>query len=237
MVLGVLIGRAVMLARATPDYWTDNRTFLAETPEAELNEIAQSVERRLPSEWTRPIGEGDGLRTIRIHYDEVNAWLAVRLPQYLENQSIDLPREVGQFMLTQRDGELVVAFDYESRRLGPRIASVFLQFREPQDSGQAPASTLQARVHRVRAGEQALPVSYLTNLLAEHVAPDNPQFQSTLELLGRRYFVKLPPLPVDDYRQATVLGVDVQPQAIDVTVRVRYNRDVEAERNAASGRP
>ncbi|MEM7624725.1 MAG: hypothetical protein AAF333_03760 [Planctomycetota bacterium] len=231
VVLGVLVVRAVVLVRATPDYWQENRVFLTQTPDAELSEIAQAVENRLPSEWTRPIGKGDGLRTIRIHYDEVNAWLAVRMPQYLENQNIDLPREVGQFMLTQRDGEMVVAFDYESRRFGPRIASLFFQFRQPESDGNDPPldAGLEARLLRLRAGEQNLSVSYLTNALRDHVAPDNPDIQAMLTALGRRQFVKLPLLPVDDYRQAAVLGIDVQPTGLDVTVRVRYNRDVEAE--------
>lgn len=231
IVLGALIVRAVVLVRATPDYWQDNRTFLADTPKAELSEIAQAVESRLPSEWTQPIGRGDGLRTIRIHFDEVNAWLAVRMPQYLENQNIDLPREVGQVMLTQRDGELVVAFDYESKRLGPRIASVFFQFRDPAgDSDSSPAGTpFQARILRARAGEQNLPVGYLTGLLAERIKPDDQAVQDVFTALGRRRFVDLPALPVDDHRQAQILGIDIQPQAIDVTVRVRYNRDVAVE--------
>lgn len=229
--LGFSLGRAAMLVRATPDYWEDNRSFLDETPEAELGEIAQAVESRLPTEWTRPIGQGDGLRTIRVHYDEVNAWLAVRMPEYLNNQKIELPREIGQFMVTQRDGDLVVAFDYESKRFGPRIASVFFQFQSQsaeQDLSRA-SVPLQGRIRRVRAGEQNLPVTYLTRLMAENYRPDDEVVQKAIAALGRYQFVDLPSLPVDEHRQAQIMGIEVLPQAVDVIVQVRYNRDIEAQ--------
>ena len=256
LVLAGLLVRAARQIKATPDYWQDNRAFIEQTPEPQLDQIARSVENRLPTEWTRPVAAGDGVRTIRVHYDEVNAWLALRLPEFLKNQNIALPREVGQFMLTQRDGDLVVAFDYESNRFGPNVASVFFEFKPPPedvppesvppkdadpedappedaDSEDAVAGAsnapLQARIHRAYAGEQYLPVGTLLKTMRKQILAKDPDLGPTLDALRRRRFVDLPPLPIDDHRQATVLGIEIGPQAIDVTVRVRYNRDVEAE--------
>lgn len=233
LVFGALVGRAIIQLRATPDYWQQNRAFIEQTPEPELTRLAKNVEARLPSEWTRPVGDGDGIKTIRVNFDEVNAWLAVRLPSYLDNQGVTLPREVGQFMLTQRDGRLVVAFDYESQTFGPRIASVFFKLRPPPPESFADAAGTQGQpmavgIRYARAGEQNLPVKYLTKMLRDQPRFSDPAWREVLDALGRREFVAVPPLPVDDHRRATVLNVEVQPEGVDVTVRVQYTRDVEA---------
>ncbi|MEO1236041.1 MAG: hypothetical protein AAFX76_04560 [Planctomycetota bacterium] len=220
VVFAAVVVRAVVLARATPDYWEDYQAFVGETPEPELEAIARSVESRLPGEWTFPIGEGDGVRTLRVHFDEVNAWLALRLDDYLANQGHALPEQIGGVMLTQRDGQPVIAFDYVSETWGPRVASVFLKFGESEDD-----SRFAAGIDSAKAGRQPLHLRALTGLLNEHLGLEDAEQQDVLRRLGRRELIEVPRLRVDDRRSADVLGVDVQPQWIDVTVQVAFDDD------------
>ncbi|MEM8738788.1 MAG: hypothetical protein AAGG38_09975 [Planctomycetota bacterium] len=216
-VLGALVVRAVVLVRATPDYWESNRMFLDATPGEELESLAREVETRLPREWTYPIGTGDGVRKIRVYFDEANAWLALRMGAYLANQGVALPEAVGQVMLTQRDGALVLAFNYESSALGSRVASVFFGFERGADG------TLGAGVVSARAGEQRLGVKQLVSAVADRARLEDPGAQEALVRLGRGERLPLPRFRVDDRRWAEVLAVEVQPQWVEVTLHVAFD--------------
>jgi len=216
VVLGVFVARAVVLLGSTPDYWQDNQAFLEATPEPELAQIAKRVESRLPSEWSRPIGDGDGVRTIRINFDEVNAWLVMRLPSFLKNQNLAMPESIGQVMFTQRSGELVLAFDYESEEFGSRIASVFFKFQQRDNQ------PVMVGIRTVRAGEQWLPTRYLFDPIRHQPRLQDPQAQANITAIIKGQAVALPALPVDRHRQATVLGIDIQPEGIDLTLHVQY---------------
>ena len=216
LILALLIGRLVMQLTATPEYWQTNRDFLDKTPPPQLAQMAREVETRLPSEWTQPIGEGSGERKVRVQFDEVNAWLALRLPQYLENQDLKLPRQIGQTMLSQRDGELVLAFDYVSPNWGQRIASIFVSLAQPE------GKPVQLGISRARAGEQNLPLKYIFNALREVQAFREPPASTVLDRLSKGEKIELPPLPVDDHREAVVRGIEVTPLWIEVDLLVRF---------------
>jgi hypothetical protein len=219
VVFGLLAIRAVQQVRATPDYWQDQRAFLEQTPAPQLQQMASDVEVRLPREWTRPIGRGSGRRQIRVQFDEINAWLAFRLSDYLDNQQIELPREIGQVILTQRDGELVAAFDYTSSQLGQRIASVFFSVENPP--ADAADLTVAVGISRAAAGQQKLPLRLLFDAVRDREGFDDPSIRAVLDELAAGRAVPLPPLPVDAYREAVVRGVTVEPLAVVLDVQVR----------------
>lgn len=221
VVLGFFVVRGALRLRATPTYWTEHQTFLRDTPERDIQHLAKDIQSRTLREWSYPIGDGDGVRTVRYQFDEANAWLATRLGPMLENQNLVLPDELGQFMLTQRDGDLVLAFDYRSDTLGQRIASLYFMF-EPQADG-----PLQAGIRAAKAGEQSLGVKYLVDAVADQPALDDPEVQRLLNRLGKKWFVDLPTIPVDDHRHATVLDIAIAPEGVDLTIRVAYNDDEE----------
>lgn len=218
VVLAAVVLRALVLTRSTPDYWQANQAFVEETPEPELEAIARSVEARLPGEWTFPVGDGDGVRTLRVYFDEANAWLALRLDDYLANQGHALPERIGGVMLTQRDGQPVIAFDYVSETWGPRVASVFLRFADPDAD-----RPFRAGIDSAKAGRQPLYLRALTGLVADHLGLEDPGHQDVLRRLGRRELIEVPRLRVDNQRSAEVLSVEVEPQWIDVTVRVTFD--------------
>ncbi len=217
-VLGFFVIRAAVKLNATPAYWSQHQTFLQETPPEQLQELAQDIQSRSLREWSYPIGDGDGVRTVRYAFDEVNAWLATRLKPLLKNQDLSLPPEVGEFMLTQRNGQLVLAFDYESRQLGPRIASLYFDFDTADDA------PLAGRIVSAQAGEQPLVLRYLVREVADQLDSADATLQDMLKKFGTKQFVTLPIIPVDDHREATILGIDIQPEGIDLLIRVSYHK-------------
>lgn len=218
VVLGFFVVRAALLVRATPTYWQENQAFLRDTPAPDLQHFAQDIQSRTLREWSYPIGDGDGIRTVRYNFDEVNAWLATRLKPLLRNQNVELPSEIGEFMLTQRDGQLVLAFDYESETFGPRIASLVFRFQDQE--GEAVSTAIKS----ARAGEQPLPVGYLIDRVADQPRLDDVGIQELLQRIANKQFVALPPIPVDDHREATVLGIEVRPEGVDLLIRVAYHK-------------
>lgn len=219
LVLGVFVVRAALLLRSTPGYWQDHQAFLADTAPEDMQQLGKDVQARSLREWSYPIGDGDGVRTVRYNFDEVNAWLATRLPAMLENQNLRMPEEIGQVMLTQRDGRLVLAFDYDSTRFGPRIASVFFRFESDEKR------PLRGGIRSVRAGEQPLATRYLIDAIANQSALSGEAMQKMLARLSEGKLVELPVIPVDDHRHATVLKLAVEPTGVDVTIRVAYDRE------------
>jgi hypothetical protein len=211
-------GRAFYLLRAAPDYWEANRHFIDQTPPPRLTQLARDIEARLPAEWTRPIGQGDGRRQLRIHFDEVNAWLAVRLPHYLDNQQIELPREVGSAMLTQRDGQLVFAFDYESGSWGNRVASVFVSVDQPE------TGPVRLGVERLQIGQQTLPAKVLFETIGKGASLP-AEAAAVLDQLASGGSVEVPALPVDGHRVAVLRGVSIEPQAVVLDLQVSFTAD------------
>ncbi|MBB6431312.1 hypothetical protein [Algisphaera agarilytica] len=219
LVLGVALIRMAWLVRATPAYWQDHQAFLIETPEQDLQNLAADIQSKTLREWSYPIGEGDGLRTVRYNFDEINAWLATRLRPLMKNQNIAMPDEIGEVMLTQRSGDLVLAFDYQSGTLGTRIASFYFRFES--ENGQP----LSAAIASAKAGEQPLLVKHLIHRLSKQPRFSDEQTQKTLARLGQKKLVPLPPIPVDDNRSATILDIDIQPEGIDLTIQVAFHED------------
>lgn len=216
-VLGFFVVRAASRLSATPRYWEEHQTFLEDTPAQDLQHLAQDIQSRTLREWSYPIGDGDGIRTVRYHFDEVNAWLATRLKPLLDNQNLSMPDQVGEFMLTQRDGQLVLAFDYESSTFGPRIASLYFGFEAQKDQ------PLAAKIWSARAGEQPLILRYLVGQIADQSALSAPAIQDLLQRIAKKQFVTLPPIPVDDHREAHILDVQMDPGGIDLLIQVSYH--------------
>ncbi|MEM1107289.1 MAG: hypothetical protein AAGH99_01205 [Planctomycetota bacterium] len=217
--IGFFVVRAAWRLQATPAYWEQHQSFITETTEQDLEKMAQGIQSRTLREWSYPIGDGDGVRTVRYHFDEINAWLATRLRPLLKNQNLELPPQIGEFILAEREGQLVLAFDYESSSVGNRIASVRFGFR---GDGESP---LAGRVRWFGAGEQRLPLRQVVAQFEDQPALQDEEIQTLLDKISRREFIELPPIPVDDHREATVLGLELTPTGIDLLIRIAYLAD------------
>ncbi len=208
------IGWAVWQVRSTPAYWQEHREFIERTPSLDLEKLGRALELDVPREWTRPVGGGDGVRTVRLPLDQVNAWLAVRLEDYLANQGRSLPAGIGSVMMAGRDGKLVVAAEYTGGPL-PQVVSATFGVESPDDG---PA---RVRLERVAAGRRSLPSKWLAERIAEEDI-ESDTLRRALETVAAGEAVGPVVLPVDAYREAELLDAAVTPEAVELTVRVRY---------------
>ena len=240
--------------RAEPEHWEEQQAVRQRVAPEEMAELAASVEARLPSEWSRPIGSGDGVRQMRVGYDEVNAWLAVRLPQLLENQggAAAAAAALGDVMLAERDGHLVLAFRYTLPGGGSDVASLYFSFEpgevggveagsgadpgaDPGAAGLGPslaegdgsgagdsARGVGVRLERMTVGRQALPQRLIAGRLLDLLPADLDEARPWLEAAAKGEAVPLPPLPVDGQRSATVQAVEVEPTHVELTLRVAF---------------
>ena len=229
---GVLGYRVYQLWHGRPDFAADYQTFRERTPEPELTAMAATLENGLLPAWSAPIGRnaGDGVRTLEASFEQINAWLAVRLPDYLANQGAPLPDAVKAVMVTERDGKLVVAVDYDGDDFS-QLLSVYLDFATPAalglDSSDAgtpggesrPPGTY-LRVDRVLGGRLRLPIQQLVGLVRTQMPIRDAGLAELLDALEDGRPVGPLVLPVDGRRRARLLAADPIEGALRVTVEV-----------------
>ncbi|MEM6459335.1 MAG: hypothetical protein AAF710_08105 [Planctomycetota bacterium] len=213
---GLAVG-AYRRMHVPPEFWGEALMLRLETPSDELERRGRDLQRRAAHAWTYPIGDTDGVRTLELSYDDLNAWLATQLPAWLANQNLAPPDGLGRVFVTEREGRMVLAAEADLPRLGRRVVS--LDFALVDAEGNRPAALALASF---RVGRQPLPRGVLLGALADDPTLRGLLPTDTMDRLGDGEPVPLPPLPVDDYRDAQVLGLDVRLDAATLTVRVSY---------------
>ncbi len=234
LVAGVLTAFAWQ-SGAAPEHWQAHENFLAETSPQQLESLAWEVERRLPGQWTHPIGAGNGVRELTVTFDELNAWLAVRLDDYLANQGTEWPAGVSGLMLAGQEGQLLLAGKYDSPRWGDRVISIFLQFvngseplaATPRASDDpivatGPQAAVRVSLMGARLGRQGLPRSMVIGALAQWPAAHDAVGQAHLDAWRVGEAVPLPPLPVDSSREAVIENIRVEAEGIVLRARARF---------------
>ncbi len=240
LVLLVLTAGAFVLYRqwtAEPTHWVQQQRFLQDTPRAQLDDLAKQVEMRLPTEYTRRIEPGtDGLRTLDASFEEINAWLGVRLEKYLANQGVTLPDGVGAILVAPRDGQIVVAADVDLPQLR-QIVSVYFEVLPPEEldpaskdrpADQAETAPWSVRVSRMTAGNVPLPAGRLVQLIRDELDEETLSRESVREVLdavseGRP--IPLPRLKVDEVRRAEVRDFALDDAGVRATIRVSREDD------------
>src|SRR5690606_10282017 len=110
-----------------PAYWQQNEKLLA-SDNATLLQLANTLEQRALRELSGSQQPLPPSRTVHVSFEEINAWIHVKLEDYLTNRGHGLPREIRHPMLAGEDGVLIVAFEYRT----PSIQQVVSIRLEPQ---------------------------------------------------------------------------------------------------------
>lgn len=229
LILLVLIGFLAFaygrhLWRSEPAYWIQNQAFTANTSDVAMTDMADRAFNRILSELAysrgyQPVdtGAGDttgkqslGVRTIRLGYEEANAWLATRLDDWMVNQGRELPAGISRPMLASNGDSLVAAFRYQNQEIN-QVFSVLLSL-EFLDNGKAKLS-----VDGVRGGRLPLPTRTVLDQLPGVNKDDAQRSQTVAVLLGQQSFD--PILPIDGTRQARIIGMQVDDQGVSLVVR------------------
>lgn len=220
LVLGT-VGVVRHLWHSEPGYWTANQAYTSGDRSA-LTDEADRAFNRVMSELSndsgyRPQpGENDpgayGVRTIRLSFDEANAWLATRLNDWLVNQHRELPAGVSEPMLTSDGDSLIAAFRY--RNAGKQIDQVFSVWLDMKflDDGRA---TL--HIEGVRGGRMPLPTKMVLEKLPSATGAHAHRSDVIAVLLGQEAFD--PVLPIDGSRQARIIGMSVDKDSVSLKLR------------------
>ena len=216
--LALVIGRHLWASE--PAYWTQNQSYIAQTDPDRLTDVADRAFNRILSELSNSQGyktdpndtdpRAMGVRSIRLDFDEANAWLATRLDDWLANQKRRMPDGVSDPMLQAQGDLLVAAFRYRNRDVD-QVFSVLLSMTF-LDNGQAVLS-----IDGLRGGRLPLPTSTLLDKLPRHAGEDARGTHTLAVLLGEAPFD--PILPIDGDRQARIIDMRVDPQSVSLIVQ------------------
>ena len=227
---------------STPDYWEANQQALASTTREQQERMADDAFNRLTSTFTAARGESRSAgppaagaqsgelqasadqattateaspdRTVKLTYNEVNAWLATRLEDWLANQGTSLPKEVRDFMIAKEGDNLVAAFQFDTPQL-QQVVSLVL------DVAMTPEGLMRVAVVRVRGGTLPLPIEELLQGIREG-SPDavsEEDFDRLAGALDGQTFE--PEFKIDGSRTARITHFKMLDDGVEVTARVQ----------------
>ena len=108
--LTALAAGAVAAMRREPAWWSAPAPWASE---GAALETARSLEQGIASETTRVRAKGSEEWSVRVRAADLNAWLAARLPQWLEHdRSLPWPEGVKRVRVAIDDGGLALAADW-----------------------------------------------------------------------------------------------------------------------------
>lgn len=211
--LAILIGVLVtMLLGSEPGYWKRNQKLLA-SDNATLLQLANTFEQRALRDLSGSPGQALPRRTVHVDFQEINAWLNIKLEDYLTNRGIKLPPQIHQPMLAGEEGMLILAFEYRT----PRMSQIISVELHPifQEDGQR----FRLKLGRIRAGSIPLPLQSIRNQIASQSPQAAQQLDQILALLGDQWHEAIQRHPGDARLNLRLVGVDITPQGIDLQLQ------------------
>lgn len=201
-----------MMLGNEPAYWKRNQKLMA-SDNATLLQLANTFEQRALRDLSGSPGQALPRRTLHVDFQEVNAWLKIKLEDYLSNRRIQLPSQIHQPMLAGEKGKLILAFEYRSPRVN-QIISVELQ---PifQDDGQR----FRLQLGTIRAGVIPLPLQTIRSQIASQSPQAAQQLDQLLAQLGDTWHEAIQRHPGDARMNLRLVGVDIDSQGIDLVLQ------------------
>ena len=206
------------MSQRTPTYWKQNRQFIEQTADDDLQQLANDIERRFAS-LTR-VTDSTGRpqpaeQTLRFTVQEANAWLTRNLPRWLANQNAQLPDGIDAPMVAFDNERLILAFEYSTPRVRHVVSLVFSVELDGADG---------ARVvlEEMRGGLLPLPRDAILEKLTASAPPNDP-------LVGLLHGEPFEPVwPLDASREARLLNIAFVEDGVELTIR-RQARSPESE--------
>jgi hypothetical protein len=178
-------------------------------------ELADRAEYRLVQEAQKIREPDQDVWTLRIRQEQINAWLAARLRQWIEHEGERWPQQLGTPQVSVTPDALSIALplvgESTTRYIVARIKPVIAHGK------------LRLELHRVALGRISLPGEPLANLLktVADAAPDAldlPQINTAIDWLRRRDAID-PVIDLADDRRVRILDLQLDDGWIDVTAR------------------
>ena len=209
----LLIGGGVVLWQLSrvPPRWYEpppaNDPKIAELADrVEYNLVQQAQQIREPEHETW---------TLRVRDEQINAWLATRLRQWVEHEGQHWPDHLGTPQLSIDHHAIAIAL--------PLIGAKRTQYITAKITPVIEDGHLRLELRRVALGRVSLPGEPLANLLdaIADAAPqtlDLPYMRTALDWLGRREAID-PVIDLADDRRVKILGLQLDDGWIDITAQ------------------
>ena len=200
-----------VLVRSAPSWYSP-----ADAGDAEAAALAERAEYRLVEEYHRIRGEGEQW-TVRVREEQINAWLAARLPEWIANrEGLSWPEGVGvpQVHIEEAGINVAVEAEYTGRKQVV-VMRVVPEVREGE---------LWARMDRVGLGRVSVagsPAEALAGLIEEagsEGAMGEEVMEELLKMVSGERGVEWSVELADD-RRVELVDVVLSEGAIDVTNR------------------
>lgn len=212
VLLGLAIAVAVVYRRATttPDYWQ-----VVNLAEPTVARDAAAFEQWLSSEFTqhRPNVE---TWQIELEADDVNRWLATRLPGWAANQGFELPGWLGHPMVAIQPDRFIVAGQVQQDDQS-HIVSLTYQPTTPPHEQPIAMELTGVYVGRQRIADN---VDELIELIETFVDVSKFDQRQLDDLRGRVQTVTLAG-DLGDGRRVEVIGIDLRPGKMLLTCRTQ----------------
>ena len=223
------------LLRSEPDYVSKTHAFLEAKNPKQLKEVANSLENRIFSELSpvhgftkistdRSTHEAsivavtngvqtllvDDVRTLSVSLEELNAWMTVKLDEWLAHQGSVLPKQVTESMVAIEDETLILAFRYAYANLN-LLVSFDCEVRLLKDH------EAQVKVTRVRSGKLPISAGIVSNLMA--LSNENGALKNIAMVLNGITFNPVVDL-IGAVHQGRIIGLEICENSVEVKVRI-----------------
>ncbi len=208
----VMILTMVILWKSKPAYWHHNKKLLA-SDNATLQQLASTLEQQMLRDLSGSPENISTTRTLRLSFDQANAWLNVKLEDYLANRDLKLPREIRNIMLAGDEGVLILAFEYHNGTIN-QVLSFEIQPSFAPDGRQ-----FQLKLLRAKAGALPLPIKTLRNQIARQSPQAGGQIDGILATLNGRWLESVQFHPGDARQNLRLTGIGITPEGLNLTLR------------------
>lgn len=218
----ILVLSLYVVSRTTPAYWKHNEKLLA-SDNATLLQLANTFEQRALRDLSGSQENQATTRVVHVAFAEVNAWLDIKLEDYLANRKMKLPSEIRHPMLAGEDGHLIMAFELNTPQLHQVISIEIQPIFEPS------GNRFRLSLLGARAGILPLPLK----TLREQASAQSPRVKEKIDqvfaMFGDKWHEAVQHHPGDARANLRLVGIKITPTGLDLTLRTEPRSATAAE--------
>lgn len=208
------------VSRMTPDYWKHNEKLLA-SDNATLLQLANTFEQRALRDLSGSHEVQEPTRTVHVAFEEINAWLNIKLEDYLANRKLSLPKEIRHPMLAGKKGQLILAFELDTPQLKQVVSVTIVPIFEPS------GNRFRLQLLGARAGVLPLPVQTLREQASAQSPGAKAKIDQVFNLLGNEWLEAVQHHPGDARQNLRLIGIDITEEGLDLTLRSEPRKPVD----------
>lgn len=150
----------VRMWNSTPREWEETWQRIQQIDPELRAQRAQQLENYFINQMSaqfEPDERGQRIKAIHMSVEDINLWIAYRSEAWLANQDVKLPDEVGDVLLSVRDGQPVVMAHINAPGFN-QVVSAQLRVRQTADE------RMNLQLGQVHSGRLPLPISTLLSM-------------------------------------------------------------------------